>query len=439
MRYAAIDQELFRLNRANLKELLPPNSLAAVNANDVLPVNADAVLGLRQNSDLFYLTGIEQEESLLLLYPDAHESKHREVLFLRQPNPLLETWEGHKLTKEEAREISGVAQVEWLSDFPPLFHRLMCECSQVWLNSNEHKRANVVVESRDARFVKQVQERYPLHEYQRLARLMHRLRAVKSELEIVLLRQACAITEAGFRRVCRFVKPGVNEMEVEAELAHEFLRRGGQFAYNPIIASGVNACALHYLQNDQPCRKGELLLLDVAASYANYNSDMTRTIPVSGRFTRRQRRVYDAVLRVLRAVSRAAVPGKLPKDWQKEAEQFIEKELVDLGLLTAAAIRKQNPDEPAYKKYFMHGVGHPLGLDVHDVTLTVEPIQAGWVLTVEPAIYIREEGFAVRLENNILVQNGGNIDLMQNIPIEAGEVEELTGVTCSVYGARMAP
>jgi Xaa-Pro aminopeptidase len=425
MRYAAIDQELFRLNRANLKELLPPNSLAAVNANDVLPVNADAVLGLRQNSDLFYLTGIEQEESLLLLYPDAHESKHREVLFLRQPNPLLETWEGHKLTKEEAREISGVAQVEWLSDFPPLFHRLMCECSQVWLNSNEHKRANVVVESRDARFVKQVQERYPLHEYQRLARLMHRLRAVKSELEIVLLRQACAITEAGFRRVCRFVKPGVNEMEVEAELAHEFLRRGGQFAYNPIIASGVNACALHYLQNDQPCRKGELLLLDVAASYANYNSDMTRTIPVSGRFTRRQRRVYDAVLRVLRAVSRAAVPGKLPKDWQKEAEQFIEKELVDLGLLTAAAIRKQNPDEPAYKKYFMHGVGHPLGLDVHDVTLTVEPIQAGWVLTVEPAIYIREEGFAVRLENNILVQNGGNIDLMQNIPIEAGEVEEL--------------
>jgi Xaa-Pro aminopeptidase len=425
MKYAPIDKELFRLNRANLRKLLPPSSLVVVNANDILPTNADAVLVLRQNSDLFYLTGIEQEESLLVLYPDAHEPKHREVLFLRQPNPLLETWEGHKLTKEEAREISGVAQVEWLPDFPALFHRLMCECSQIWLNSNEHKRAHIVVETRDSRFVRETRERYPLHDYQRLARLMHRLRAVKSDLEIALLRRACDITEAGFRRVCHFVKPGVNEMEVEAEFSHEFLRRGGQFAYNPIIASGLSACALHYLQNDQPCRKGELLLLDVGSSYANYNADMTRTIPVSGRFTRRQKQVYNAVLRVLRAVSRAAVPGKLPRDWQKEAEQFIEKELVDLGLLTAAEIKKQNPDDLALKKYFMHGIGHPLGLDVHDVTHTVEPIQAGWVLTVEPAIYIREEGFAVRLENNILVQEGGNIDLMQNIPIEAAEIEEL--------------
>ena len=308
-----INKELFRLNRANLKKLLPLNALAAVNANDVLPVNGDAVLPLLQNSDLFYLTGIEQEESLLLLYPDAHEPKHREILFLRQPNPLLETWEGHKLTKEEAREISGVERVEWLGDFPALFHRLMCECAQVYLNSNEHKRAQVVVQSRDARFIRDVQERYPLHDYRRLAPLMHRLRAVKSEAEIALLRQACAITEAGFRRVCRFVKPGVNEMEVEAEFAHEFLRRGGRFAYNPIIASGLNACALHYSQNDQPCRKGELLLLDVGASYANYNADMTRTIPVSGRFSRRQRQVYNAVLRVLRAVSRAATPGKLPR------------------------------------------------------------------------------------------------------------------------------
>jgi len=248
---------------------------------------------------------------------------------------------------------------------------------------------------------------------------------VKSPLEVDLLQKACDITDAGFRRVCRFVKPGVTETEVEAEFSHEFIRRNGQFAYNPIIASGKNACVLHYLQNDQPCRKGELLLLDVAASYANYNADLTRTIPVDGKFTRRQKQVYNAVLRVLRAVSAAATPGKLPRDWQKEADQFIENELLGLGLLKPADIKKQNPENPAFRKYFMHGVGHPLGLDVHDVTHTIEPIQAGWVLTVEPGIYIREEGFAVRLENDILVQKGGNVDLMAKIPIEADDIEAL--------------
>lgn len=425
MRYAPIDPQLFALNRRNLKKLLLPNSLAVVNANDILPINSDAVLTLHQNTDLFYLSGIEQEETILLIYPDAHEEKMREILFVREANPLLETWEGHKLTKEEARKISGIERVEWLSEFKPLFHRLICECDHVYLNTNEHKRAVVVVETREARFVRDVLERYPLHDYQRLARVMHTLRAVKSKTEVELMSRACEITDAGFRRVCRFVKPGVTETEVEAEFAYEFIRRGGQFAYNPIIASGKNACVLHYLQNDQPCRNGELLLLDVAASYANYNADLTRTIPVNGRFTRRQRQVYDAVLRVLRAVSKAATPGKLPKEWQKEAESFIEKELVDLGLLKMSDIKKQDPDQPAFKKYFMHGVGHPLGLDVHDVTHTVQPIQAGWVLTVEPGIYIREEGFAVRLENDILVQKGGNIDLMASIPIEAEAIEKL--------------
>jgi Xaa-Pro aminopeptidase len=301
----------------------------------------------------------------------------------------------------------------------------MCECEHVYLNSNEHKRASIEVPTREARFVADTRARYPLHDYQRLARLMHRLRAVKSEGEVALLKQACAITRAGFLRVCKFVKPGVTETEVEAEFAHEFIRRGGNFAYSPIIASGKNACVLHYLANDQVCRNGELLLLDVAAAYANYNSDLTRTIPVSGRFTRRQRQVYNAVLRVLRAVSKAATPGKLPKAWQKEAEAFVEKELVDLGLLKMAEIKKQDPDNPALKKYFMHGVGHPLGLDVHDVADTTLPIQEGWVLTVEPAIYIPAEGFAVRLENDILVQANGNVDLMADIPIEAGEVEKL--------------
>jgi Xaa-Pro aminopeptidase len=425
MRYAPINAQVFEANRARLKKLLLPDSLAVVNANDLLPTNADGTLLLRQNSDLFYLTGIEQEESILLLYPQAHEEDQREILFLREPNPATETWEGHKLTKAETIRISGIARVEWLPAFRPLFHRLMCECEHVYLNSNEHKRAHIVVETRDARFAAEAQRAYPLHDYQRLARLMHRLRVVKSEPEVALIRQACAITEAGFRRVCRFVKPGVNEMEIEAEFAHEFIRSGGQFAYDPILASGKNACALHYHQNNQPCRNGELLLMDVGASYANYNSDLTRTIPVNGRFTRRQKQVYNAVLRVLRAASKAATPGKLPRAWQKEAEALMEQELAGLGLLKMSQIRNQAPGEPALKKYFMHGIGHPLGLDVHDVGLTVEPIQSGWVLTVEPGIYITAEGLGVRLENDILVQKGGNVDLMQAIPIEAEEIEQM--------------
>jgi len=425
MRYASPEPQLFVAHRTNLKKLLLPNSLAILNANDILPTNADGVLIPRPNSDLFYLSGIEQEQTILLLYPEAHEENSREILFIRQPSEQSEIWEGHKLSKNEARAISGIKRVEWLSEFKPLFHRLICECDHVYLNSNEHKRAHIVVETREARFVREVQQAYPLHDYQRLARIMHRLRVVKSERELALIRKACALTEAGFRRVCRFVQPGVNERELEAEFAHEFIRHGGNFAYSPIIASGENACALHYVQNDQPCLSGQLLLLDVAAEYANYNSDLTRTIPVNGKFSPRQKQVYNAVLRVLRAASNLATPGKLIKDWQKEAEGLVEKELVDLRLLTTSQIKKQRPDEPAFKKYFMHGVGHPLGLDVHDLGLTVEPIQAGWILTVEPGIYIREEGLGVRLENNIVVQQRANINLMESTPIEAEDIEQL--------------
>lgn len=425
MRYDPIHPQLFRNNRERLRALMLPKSLAVVNANDVLPTNADGTLRLWPNSDLFYLTGVEQEESILLLFPDADDEKHREVLFLREPNEHLATWEGHKLTREQVQKISGIQRVMWLSEFRAHFHRLMCECEHVYLNSNEHKRAVVEVETRDVRFVKECRERYPLHQYHRLARLMHRLRVVKSDFEVELIRRACAITAAGFRRLLRLVKPGVNERELEAELAREFIRRGGGFAYSPIIASGRNACVLHYIQNDQDCRKGQLLLLDVAASYANYNSDLTRTIPVNGRFTRRQKQVYNAVLRVHRALLKSATPGKLPKDWQKEGEALIEKELVELGLLKTSQIKKQDPDKPALKKYFMHGVGHPLGLDVHDVGFTTEPFQAGWIMTCEPAIYIPQEGFAVRLENDFLIAADGNVDLMADIPIEAEEIEEL--------------
>jgi Xaa-Pro aminopeptidase len=427
VRHQKIDPRLFIENRQRLAGLLAPNALAVVNANDVLPANADAVLPMQPNSDLFYLTGVEQEESILLLAPGAFDEKLREVLFLREPNEHLKTWEGHKLSKEEAVELSGVKTIKWLSEWPGVFHALMCEVEHVYLNSNEHKRAAVEVETREARFVAACRAKYPLHQYRRLARLMHRLRAEKGRYELDLLRKAIDITGRGFRRVARFVKPGVTEYEVEAEFAHEFTRRRAKFAYNPIIAAGANACVLHYLANDQTCRKGDLLLLDVAASYANYNADLTRTIPVTGRFTRRQRQVYNAVLRVMRASIQGATVGKLHRDWQKESQAMMNEELLSLGLLKPRDVKKQTEDEPACRKYFMHGLGHPLGLDVHDVGFTTESFAAGWVLTVEPGIYIPDEGFGVRLENNVLVTEDGPVDLTASIPVEADEIEALMG------------
>lgn len=417
--------ELFIANRDRLTKLLPPNSLAVLNANDIPPTNSDGSAAAIPNSDLFYLTGVAQEQSILLLYPEADDEKQRALLFLREPTPENERWEGHKLTREEAQAKTGIRHIHWLSEFPRLFHRLICECDHVFLNTNEHKRAVIEVESRDARFVAETMRRYPLHDYRRLAPLMHQLRAVKSEQEVSLIRQACNVTGSAFARLLRFVQPGVGEWEVEAEFAHEFIRHRCRFAYLPIIASGPNACVLHYVENSALCQKGSLLLLDVAAAYANYNADMTRTIPVSGRFTPRQKKVYNAVLRVLRQSIAGLRPGKKIKDWQKEAEQLTEKELVELGLLTMGQIKRQDPDNPALKKYFMHGVGHPLGLDVHDVGLTIQPMQAGWVMTVEPAIYLPEEGFAVRLENDVLVTADGPVDLMADIPLEAGEIEAL--------------
>ncbi len=425
MRHSPINPKLFIENRERLKKLLPPKSLAVINANDVLPTNADGSLPLHPNSDLFYLSGIEQEESILLLAPDAFDPKLREILFLREPSEHLKIWEGHKHSKAAAQKISGIQTIKWLSEFPVIFRQLMCEQEHVWLNSNEHKRAAVEVETRDVRFARECQRQFPLHTYHRLARLLHQIRVVKTPVEIELLKEAVAITEKGFRRLLRFVKPGVNECEIEAELAREFIRRRGKFAYNPIIASGANACTLHYNQNDQPCRKGDLLLLDVAASYANYNADLTRTIPVSGKFTRRQKAVYNAVLRVMRASIAGATVGKLHLDWQKESQAMMNEELLALGLLKKSDIRKQTVDTPACRKYFMHGLGHPLGLDVHDVGFNTEPFAAGWVLTVEPGIYLPEEGFAVRLENDIIVTETGPVDLMATTPVEADEIEDL--------------
>ena len=425
MRHAPIASTLFAANRKRLADLLPAGSLAVVNANDVLPTNADGSLPMVANSDLFYLSGIEQEESILVVYPDAFDEKLREVLFVREPSEHLKIWEGHKHSKEEATKISGIKNIKWLSEFDVVFRGLICDAEQVFLNSNEHKRMDNAVETRDSRFLRRIRERYPLHTYRRLAPLMHSLRLVKSKVEIDLMQKAVDITNDGFQRVLKLVKPGVNEVEVEAEFIHEFTRQRARFAYNPIIASGANACTLHYNQNDQVCRKGELLLIDVGASYANYNADLTRTIPVSGKFTPRQKDVYNAVLRVMRASIASATVGKLHRDWFRESQMMMNDELLALGLLKKADIKKQTEETPACRKYFMHGLGHPLGLDVHDVGQMSTPFAEGWILTVEPGIYIPEESFAVRLENDILVTANGPIDLMASTPVEVAEIESL--------------
>ncbi len=425
MRHLPIEPSLFVEHRQRLASRLAANSLAVVNANDLMPRNSDALSLIVPQTDLFYLSGIEQEETILLICPNSFDQKTREVLFIRESSPLLKTWEGHKLSKDEAASISGITNVQWLSEFPAVFHRLMCEVETVYLNANEHPRSTVVVETRDARFIADCMRRYPLHRYERLGRLMFKLRGIKSEREIELIRKAAEVSGKGFRRIARALKPGVMEYELEAEYSHEFLRQRCHFAYNPIIASGPNSCVLHYNQNDQECKAGDVLLVDVAASYANYNADVTRTLPVSGRFSKRQRQVYDAVLRVQRASIKGATVGKLHRDWQKESQMMMNDELLSLGLLTRDDIRKQTEDEPACRKYYMHGLGHALGLDVHDYGWTMEPFQEGFVVTVEPGIYIPEEGFGVRLENDVVVRKGGAEDLCANIPIEAEEVEAL--------------
>lgn len=426
MRYTPLPAELFFENRKRLIAKLPPRSLVIVNANDLMPTNADGTMGFVQNSDLYYLSGVDQEETILMLFPDAADPKHRELLFVRETSEQIALWEGEKLTKPQATERSGVKRVHWLQEFDTLFRGLMCQADHVFLNSNEHPRASIPTETRERRFARHCIELFPLHDYRRLAPLMHDLRSTKSDQEIAALREAIRITEDGFRRLLKFVKPGVHEFEVEAELAHEFIRqRARGFAYSPIIASGGNACVLHYVTNHCQCQDGQVLLLDVAANYANYNADLTRAIPVNGRFTQRQRQVYDAVLRVFKSCCQMLRPGVIIREYQEEAGKLMAGELVGLGLLKREDIDKQDPDKPLYKKYFPHGTSHHLGIDVHDVGQTWKPVEAGMVFTVEPGIYIRDENLGIRLENNLLVGEDKNIDLMASIPLEADEIEAL--------------
>lgn len=426
MKYNPLPQSFYSNNRKKLRDKLSEKSIAIFNSNDILPTNADGTVKFRQNNDLFYLSGIDQEESILVLCPDFPNPEMREILFLRETNAHIAIWEGHKYTKEEAYAVSGVENIQWVANFEDVLNTLMALSEQVFLNSNEHLRADVQVESRDSRFIKSCRKKYPLHHYNRVAPLMHQLRAVKDQAEIDQMQIACDITEKGFRRILSFVKPGITEYEIEAEYIHEFIRnRSRGFAYEPIIASGANACVLHYIENKEVCKDGELILFDVGAEYGNYNADMSRTIPVNGKFTTRQRAVYDAVLRVQRGAMNILRPGVNIQDYHKEVGLIMQSELVGLGLIDQTDIKNQDPKWPAFKKYFMHGTSHHLGLDVHDVGTMYEPITPGMVFTVEPGIYIQEEGLGIRLENNIVIQDNGYFDLMGNIPIEAEEIEVL--------------
>lgn len=403
------------------------SSIAVFNSNDIYPISADSTMPFQQHRDIFYLSGIDQEESILLMFPDASEEKHREILFLRETNEHIAIWEGEKLTKERAYEVSGIKTVYWLQEFDKIFFQLMTEAETIYFNTNEHYRQSVETETREDRFIKKTKEAFPAHRWAKSNPILQRLRSVKDSIEIDLLQQACNITEKGFRRILEFVKPGVWEYEIEAEFMHEFLRnRSKGFAYTPIIASGNNANVLHYVQNNQQCKAGDLLLMDVGAEYANYASDMSRTIPVSGRFTKRQREVYDAVLHVKKEATKMLVPGNYWKEYHIEVGKLMTEQLLKLKLIDKADVQNENPDWPAYKKYFMHGTSHHLGLDTHDYGILWEPMQPNMVFTVEPGIYIPEEGFGIRLEDDVVIQEKGEpVNLMKNIPLEAEEIEEL--------------
>ncbi|SFS43303.1 aminopeptidase P family protein [Lutibacter maritimus] len=427
MKYLPINNQLFIKNRAKFTAQMKPKSIAVFNSNDLFTTGADSTLPFEQSSDLFYLSGADQEESILLLFPDAIEEKHREILFLTETNKHIEIWYGAKYSKKEATEVSGIKTIYWLSEFKKIFFELMTEAETIYFNTNEHYRQSVEIETREDRFIKQCKNDFPAHKWEKSNQILQAIRGVKEPEEIDIMQTACEITNKGFRRILPFVKPGIMEYEIEAEFMHEFLRnRSRGFAYTPIIASGYSACVLHYIENNKECKDGDMLLLDVGAEYANYSSDMTRTIPVNGKFSDRQKAIYNAVLRVKNEATKMLVPGTFWAEYQKEVGKIMTSELLGLGLLSKADIQNEDPNWPAYKKYFMHGTSHHMGLDTHDYGQLKKPMQAGMVFTVEPGIYIPEENMGIRIEDDVVVQKtGAPFNLMRNIPIEVEEIEDL--------------
>lgn len=426
MRYRALDTELYKLNRKRFTRKMMPDSIAIFHSNDLMPRSGDTYYPFRQNAGLFYLSGLDQAETVVVLFPDCIKEGFEEVAFIKRTNEYIATWEGQKYTKEEARKISGIERIYWLDEMDNILHELILLAKRIYVNLNEHDRFHSEVPNRDQRFTHKLTQQYPAHKYHRSQPILKKLMMIKSPVEVDAIQEAIQITGQAFQRVLEFVKPGVKEYEIEAEIIHEFIRNGATgHAYDPIIAAGDNSCVLHYIDNNKVCEDGDLILLDFGAEYANYAADLTRVIPTNGQFSARQREVYDAVLRVLNASKQLLVPGTTLEEYHKEVGRLMESELIGLQLLDKKEVAQQSSDRPLYKQYFMHGTSHHLGLNVHDLSNRYDPIQAGMVFTCEPAIYIREERIGIRLENDILVTDDGPIDLMKHIPIEADEIEEL--------------
>ena len=426
MKYLPIDKKLFIQNRRRFAKQLEKRSVAVFNSSDIMPTSADGTHGFIQQTDLFYLSGIDQEESTLVICPDAKEDKFREILFVKETNDKIALWEGHKYSQDEARAVSGIRSVHWNHEFENVFNPLVFESDNIYLNTNEHLRADGRVETRDARFLEWCRKLFPLHHYRRLAPIMHDLRAVKSTPEVALIKKACRITDKTFRRLLNFIEPGVWEFEIEAEIYHEFLRnRSRGPAFQTIVAAGADSCTLHYVKNDKQCRDGDLVLIDFGAEYANYAADVTRTVPVSGQFSKRQKDVYNAVLKVQKAAIKLLAPGKRIDEFSREVGKVMEAELIRLKLLKAAEVKKQSADQPLYKRYFPHGTSHHLGLDVHDYGNRYRKFEPGMIFTCEPGIYINDEGIGIRIENDILITKDGPVDLTAEVPREAEEIEEL--------------
>ncbi|EMY80236.1 peptidase M24 [Psychroflexus gondwanensis ACAM 44] len=427
MRYEPIKSDLFIQNRKNFMSQMLPSSLAVFNSNDTYPIGADSTIPFQQDRNIYYLSGVDQEESILVLFPDAPDPKHREVLFLTETNPHIAVWEGEKLNEEKALKVTGIKTVYWLKDLPKVFNELMTQCNLVYMNTNEHYRADHATQTREDRFNKWLKENYPAHQVAKSNPILQRLRSIKHPLELEVMQKACTITEKGFRRILDYTKPGQWEYELEAEFMHEFLMNKSRgFSYTPIIAGGKNATVLHYIENKEQLKAGDLILIDVGAEYANYASDMSRTIPVSGKFSVRQKQIYNAVNKVKKEATNLLVPGTIWKDYHVEVGKLMTSELLNLGLLDKADVQNENPDWPAYKKYFMHGTSHNIGLDTHDYGLLNEPMKANQVFTVEPGIYLPEENMGIRLEDDVVIQEkGAPKNLMANIPIEMDEIEDL--------------
>ena len=425
MKYNTLDSNLFIQNRNLFSRKLENNSIAIFNSNDVMPTNSDGTMPFKQNSDLFWLTGVDQEESVLII-TKHNNTVVEELLFLKETNEHIAIWEGAKLTKEKALQNSGIKKVYWLSDMEAMIEGKITDCKNLYLNKNIHSRSTSEVQTRDDRYRESIASKFPNKIIKEVAPIMHELRFIKSNIEVGLIQHACDITEKGLRRILPLIKPGIMEYEIEAELMHEFLsNRSAGFAYQPIIGSGIDSCVLHYIDNNKKCLDGDILLMDFGAEYANYASDLTRSVPVNGRFSSRQSDVYNAVLRVMKEATNMLRPATDHKQMQQEVIKLMQEELINLGLFDMHDVKNQDPKNPLYKKYFMHGTSHSLGLDVHDVGDTSTPMKSGMVFTCEPGIYIQEEGLGIRLENDILVTDGNPHDLMGNIPIELDEIEVL--------------